>query len=55
MFEWLSWFTHMENTKPFVLVLYFSCFVGILAYLFLGKKRTKRFEEYKHIPFDDEN
>ena len=55
MFEWLSWFTNMENTKPFALVLYFTCFVGIIAYVYLGKKRAKRFEEYKFIPFDEEN
>ena len=54
MFEWLSWFTIMENTKPFALVLYFTSFVGIIAYVYLGKKRSKRFEEYKYIPLDDD-
>ncbi len=55
MFEWLTWFTNMENTKPFALVLYFTCFVGIIAYVFIGKKRAKRFEEYKFIPFDEDS
>jgi cbb3-type cytochrome oxidase subunit 3 len=55
MFEWLNWFTDMQNTKPFALVLFFTCFVGILAYVYLGKKRSKRFEEYRYIPLMDED
>ena len=55
MFEWLSWFTDMQNTKPFALVLFFSCFVGIIAYVYVGKKRSKRFEDYRYIPFMDED
>lgn len=52
MFEWLS---HMENTKPLALVIFFVTFVVILIYVFSGKKRAKRLESYKHIPFlDDE-
>jgi len=55
MFEWFSWFTDMQNTKPFALVLFFSCFVGIIAYVYVGKKRSKRFEDYRYIPFMDED
>ena len=52
MFEWLS---NMENTKPLALVIFFVTFVGILLYVFTGKKRAKRLESYKNIPFlDDE-
>lgn len=52
MLEWLS---DMENTKPLALVIFFVVFVGILLYVFTGKKRSKRLESYKHIPFlDDE-
>lgn len=52
MLEWLS---KMENTKPLALVIFFVVFVGILLYVFTGKKRSKRLESYKHIPFlDDE-
>jgi cbb3-type cytochrome oxidase subunit 3 len=53
MFDWLVWFTDMENTKPLALVLFFSCFSGIIAYVFWGKKRSQRFEDYKYMPFDD--
>jgi len=55
MFDWLMWFTRMENTKPFVLVLFFVTFVLILLYVFTGKKRSKRLESYKDIPLDDED
>lgn len=54
MFEWLSWFTHMENTKPFVLVLFSITFVLILFYVFSNKNRSKRFESYKNIPFQED-
>ncbi len=53
--EWLEWFTHMENTKPFALVLFFVTFVGIILYIFTGKKRAERLESYKNIPFDDDD
>ena len=52
MFEWLS---KMENTKPLALVIFFVVFVGILIYVFGGKKRSKRLESYKHIPFLDDD
>jgi len=48
MFEWLS---SMENTKPLALVIFFVTFVGILFYVFTGKKRSERLESYKEIPF----
>jgi cbb3-type cytochrome oxidase subunit 3 len=52
MFEWLS---SMENTKPLALVIFFVTFVGILFFVFTGKKRGERLESYKNIPFlDDE-
>ena len=48
MFEWLS---SMENTKPLALVIFFVTFVGILFYVFTGKKRSERLESYNDIPF----
>ena len=48
MFEWLS---NMENTKPLALVIFFVTFVGILLYVFTGRKRSERLESYKNIPF----
>lgn len=55
MAEFFSWFTSMENTKPFALVIFFIVFVGILVYLFSSKKRSKRLESYKNIPLDDDD
>ena len=54
MFDWLLWFTSMEHSKPLALVLFFGAFCGILIYVFTGKKRAKRLESYKYIPFDEE-
>jgi len=55
MFEWLSWFTRMENTKPLVLVLFSVTFVLILLYVFTNRNRSKRLESYKNIPFQEDN
>lgn len=52
MIEWLS---NMENTKPLALVIFFVTFVAIAIYVFTGKKRAKRLESYKHIPFLDDH
>ena len=54
MTEWLKWFTSMENTKPFVLVLFFVTFVGIILYVYTGKKRSERLESYKNIPLTED-
>ena len=55
MFEWLEWFKNMENTKPFVLVLFFIMFVLIILYIYTGKKRSQRLESYKNIPLEDDD
>lgn len=55
MFDWLMWFTHMENSKPLALVIFLSVFCGILLYVFTGKQRTRRLESYKYMPFDEED
>jgi cbb3-type cytochrome oxidase subunit 3 len=54
MSDWLLWFTSMENSKPLALLLFFGAFCGVLLYVFTGKRRTRRLESYKYIPFDDE-
>lgn len=53
--EFFRWFTQMENTKPLALVLYFVTFIVIVAYVYVGKKRGKRLESYKNIPFQDDD
>ena len=47
----MQWLSNMENTKPLALVIFFVVFVAILLYVFTGKKRAKRLESYKNIPF----
>ena len=54
MFDWLLWFTDLGNSKIASLLIFFTLFCGILIYVFTGKKRGKRLESYKHIPFQDE-
>jgi cbb3-type cytochrome oxidase subunit 3 len=51
----MQWLSNMENTKPLALVIFFVVFVGILLYVFTGKKRGKRLESYKNIPFLDDD
>ena len=53
MHEWFTWFTRMEHTKPFALVLFFVTFILIVLYIYTGKKRSQRLESYKHIPLDE--
>jgi len=52
--DFFNWFTHLENTKPFALVLFFVTFVGIIIYVFSNKKRKQRLESYKNIPFEED-
>ncbi len=52
--EWLMWFTRFENTKPLALVIFFTVFCGILIYAFGSRKRGKRLESYRDIPFLDD-
>ena len=54
MFDWLMWFTRMDNSKPLALILFFGAFCGVLIYVFADKRRAQRLESYKNIPFDDD-
>lgn len=51
----LSWFTKAENVKPFVLVLLFVTFVGLLIYVYAGKKRSQGIEDYKYVIFQEDD
>ena len=52
--DWLLWFSKPENTKPVALIIFFVTFIGILLYVYGSRKRGKRLESYKNIPFADE-
>ena len=55
MWDWLEWFTHMENSKVAALVIFFVLFVGILIYVFGQKQRSERLESYKYMPFEEDD
>ena len=54
-FNLLLWFAEVEHAKPFVLVLFFITFVGILIYVFGGKKRGQRLEAEKYAIFEEDS
>jgi cbb3-type cytochrome oxidase subunit 3 len=54
MVELLDWFSRPENTKPLALLIFFVTFAGIVLYVYGSKKRSKRLESYKDIPFQDD-
>jgi len=37
------------------LIVFFTAFVGIILYVYTGKKRKQRLESYKDIPFMDDD
>lgn len=55
MFDWFEWFTRLENSKVFALVLFFTLYCAILIWVYTGRKRKQRLESYKYIPFQDED
>ena len=56
MFDWLIWFTRIENSKSLALLLFFGVFCGVLIYVFAGgKRRAERLESYKYIPLLDDH
>jgi cbb3-type cytochrome oxidase subunit 3 len=52
---WLEWFSKPEHTKPLALLIFFVTFAGIVLYVYGSKKRSKRLESYKDIPFQDDD
>lgn len=55
MAQIIDWLMQPNNGRLFVLLLFFTTYVGILIYVFTGKKRTEQLESYKDIPFQDED
>lgn len=54
MLDLWYWITDLGNSKIVALLLFATTFVGILLYTFTGKKRSRRLESYRYIPFQDE-
>ncbi len=54
MLDLWYWIADMSNSKIVALLLFSTTFVGILVYVFTGKKRSERLESYRYIPFQDD-
>ncbi len=54
MYDIFMWFTDLGNSKIAALLIFFPVFIGIILYVYTNKKRSKRLESYKYIPFDDD-
>ncbi|MCK5901587.1 MAG: cbb3-type cytochrome c oxidase subunit 3 [Cocleimonas sp.] len=54
MYDIWMWLTDLGNSKITALLIFFPLFMGMLFYVYTNKKRSKRLESYKYIPFDDE-
>ena len=55
MLDLWYWIADMSNSKIVALLLFSTTFVGILVYVFTGKKRSERLESYRYIPFQDDD
>ncbi|WP_033336929.1 cbb3-type cytochrome c oxidase subunit 3 [Thioalkalivibrio thiocyanodenitrificans] len=54
MLDLWYWIADMSNSKIVALLLFSTTFVGILVYVFTGRKRSERLESYRYIPFQDD-
>ncbi len=55
MNEIFEWFMVMANNKAVTVIIFIVTFLAIIFYVYGNKKRSARFEEYRNIPFlDDE-
>ncbi|MBI5751028.1 MAG: cbb3-type cytochrome c oxidase subunit 3 [Hydrogenophilales bacterium] len=52
----IAWLANPSNAKSLALVIFFVTFVAIVLWVYGSKKRGKKLETYKDIPFlDDES
>lgn len=54
MLDLWYWIADLSNSKIVALLLFSTTFVGILLYVFTGRKRSERLESYRYIPFQDD-
>jgi len=50
-----DWFMVMANNKAVTVIIFTITFLAIIFYVYGSKKRSKRFEEYRNIPFLDDD
>lgn len=53
--DWLQWFGDPQNSKPLGLVIFFVTFCLIVLWTYGSKKRSRKLEEHKNIPFLDDD
>ncbi len=55
MNEIFDWFMVLANAKIVSMLILMTTFISILIYVYGSKKRSKRLEEYRNIPFLDDS
>jgi cbb3-type cytochrome oxidase subunit 3 len=51
----IAWFMVLSNAKIVSMLILMGTFTAILIYVYGSKKRSKRLEEYRNIPFLDDD
>ena len=51
----IDWFMILANAKIVSMLILMTTFIAILIYVYGSKTRSKRFEEYRNIPFLDDD
>ena len=50
-----DWFMVLSNAKIVSMLILMTTFIAIVVYVYGSKSRSKRFEEYRNIPFLDDD
>ena len=50
-----DWFMILSNAKIVSMFILMTTFIAIVIYVYGSKKRSKRLEEYRNIPFLDDD
>ncbi len=51
----IAWWFDLSNSKSLGLVIFFVGFLSVIVYAYGSKKRSKRLESYRDIPFLDDD
>ena len=51
----MEWIANPENAKPLGLLIFFITFCLIVLWVYGSRKRGEKLEEYKNIPFLDDD
>jgi len=53
--DFWHWIGQLSNSKVVALLIFFPLFIGIVLYVYSNKERSRRFESYKYMPFQDDD